>query len=118
MLENTTTESKRLPRKRPSDYPLLQFRCDEVTKKDIELHIHRLARVMKKDPRFDSFRMNDIYITCINLGIDVFSGLIADDKKDNSLLLDKIVKKTELRRELQWAKSKGIKISSIKKQNQ
>ncbi len=118
MLKATTTESPRLPRKRPSDYPLLQFRCDEDTKTDIEIHIHRLAKVMKSDPRFDSFRMNDIYITCLNLGIDLLSKLIITDKKESSPLIDKIAKKTELRREIQWAKSKGIKLPRVKRSKQ
>jgi hypothetical protein len=105
----------RFQRKQPSDYRLVQFRSDSKTKSDLEKSIESLARILKKDPRFKRFRKNDIYITCLTIGINHLSRLVntKDPKADD--IINQYVQFIETRRELQWANDKTPKALSQKK---
>lgn len=105
----------RFQRKQPSDYRLVQFRSDSKTKFDLEKSVESLAKILKKDARFKRFRKNDIYITCLTIGISHLSRLVntKDSKTDD--LINQYVQFIEARRELQWANNKAPKSLSQKK---
>ena len=102
-----TEELPRFRRRQPSEYPLVQFRSDKGTKAELEKGVESLIKILKKDPRFSRFRKNDIYMTCLDLGIDFLFTLATSKSEDSVKRVDRLVKKVHLRRELQWAKDKA-----------
>jgi hypothetical protein len=117
MPKKTTEDLPRFRRKLPSEYPLVQFRSDMKTKADIDERIELLIKVLKKDSRFKRFRKNDVYMTCLDLGISYFISLLKDHSKVSTAHIEQAVKKVHLRRELQWASDKKLRsLQSVKKQ--
>lgn len=102
----TSVEVPKFRRKKPTDYRLVQFRSDEKTKDDLEHKIELLSKILKKDSRFKRFRKNDVYITCLDLGINMLTHLIGDKSKTTDAKIQNLVQRIHIRRELQWANDK------------
>ncbi len=103
-------EVKKLRRKKPSDYKLVQFRSDASTKAHLDRRVEKLLAMAKKDLRFKKFRKNDMYITCLQLGSMYLEQLLKGGDK-SSAELDRLTSYILMRREVQFASTRKTELS-------